>query len=124
MRKSRLDFRPDALEKAITGVHIFRWDIEEKTEETQEGATRTYFEFYELYVENGSRENTVEATIAALWGNGVEQKLQNDYNAAKEGKFEPEEAEKAIAAYLQFLDERIALKAQIKAAYENYQGAE
>lgn len=124
MRKSRLDTRPDALEKAITGVHIFRWDIEEKTEQTQEGETRTYFEFYELYVENGSRVNTVEAAIAALWGDGVEQKLQNDYAAAKEGIFVGEKAEEAIAAYKEFLNERISLKQQATQAYENYQGEE
>jgi hypothetical protein len=124
MRKSRLDTRPDALEKAITGVHIFRWDIEEKTEQTQEGETRTYFEFYELYVENGSRVNTVEAAIAALWGDGVEQKLQNDYAAAKEGIFIGEKAAEAIAAYKEFLNERISLKQKATQAYENYQGEE
>lgn len=124
MRKSRLDTRPDALEKAITGVHIFRWDIEEKTEQTQEGETRTYFEFYELYVENGSRVNTVEAAIAALWGDGVEQKLQNDYAAAKEGIFIGEKAAETIAAYKEFLNERISLKQQATQAYENYQGEE
>lgn len=124
MRKSRLDTRPDALEKAITGVHIFRWDIEEKTEQTQEGETRTYFEFYELYVENGSRVNTVEAAIAALWGDGAEQKLQNDYAAAKEGIFIGEKAAEAIAAYKEFLNERISLKQKATQAYENYQGEE
>ena len=65
----------------------------------------------------GNPKTTTEAVINALWGNGVEQKLMNDYNSAKEGVFTGEKATAAIDAYVDFLKERKAVKEAVDAAY-------
>jgi len=52
-----------------------------------------------------------EAAIAALWGNGIEQKLLNDYNASLLGVLPAA----AGQLYLDFLQQRKALKEQIDA---------
>lgn len=118
MEKSNYTERPLALERHRNGVHIFRWDIVEVQKEDMDGNTHTEYECYEVWVTNGSSDRTTEAAIDALWGNGVEQKLTNDYLAAKEGIFVGEKAERALQAYRTFLEDRISLKEEIAAAYE------
>ncbi len=118
MKKSQSNERPLSLERHKNGVHVFRWAIEEVTHQNPEGEDVVQYEFYEVFVENGSSNQTTEFAIEALWGNGVEQKLINDYNAAKEGVFTGEKAERALAAYTQFLRDRQSLKEEIAAAYE------
>ena len=118
MKKSESNVRPQVLEKHANGVHVFRWGIEEKTREAFDGqGEETFFEYYEMFVQNGGHSNTNAACIEALWGGGVEQKLTNDYLAAKEGVFTGEKAEAAIAAYKEFLTERQALKDAVDEAY-------
>lgn len=118
MKKSISNARPLALERHKNGVHVFRWGIEEVTRQNQDGEDTVQYEYYEVFVENGSSDQTTEVAIDALWGNGVEQKLINDYNAAKEGVFTGEKAERALAAYTGFLQERQSLKEEIAAAYD------
>jgi hypothetical protein len=124
MRKSNYKERPLALERHKNGVHVFRWAIEEVTRPAMEegGEAVVEYECYEVFVENGSSNQTTEVAIDALWGNGVEQKLINDYNAAKEGVFTGEKAARALAAYTQFLQDRQSLKDEIAAAYEESAG--
>lgn len=117
MKKSNSNLLLPALEQHKTGVHIFRWDFEEVTRVNPEGEEEHTFDYYEIWVENGSEDKTKEAVINALWGNGREQKLTNDYLAAKEGLFEGERASKAIDDYRTFLQEREAVKAAVFAAY-------
>lgn len=105
------------LEQHKTGVHIFRWDFNEVTHKNPEGVDEKSYEYYEVWVENGNPDRTTEAVIDALWGNGVEQKLNNDYNAAKEGIFTGEKATAAVEAYRNFLIERNAVKEAVDAAY-------
>ena len=52
-------------------------------------------------------EKVIAALIAELWGNGVEQKLINDYNEFKAGLSNNADAE---TKYLEFLRERSILK--------------
>ena len=118
MEKSNYTERPLALERHINGVHIFRWDIVAVQKEDADGHTHTEYECYEVWVENGSANRTTEMAIDALWGNGVEQKLTNDYLAAKEGIFVGEKATAAMAAYRTFLTDRQALKEDISDAYD------
>ncbi len=128
MNKSNYITRPLELEKHKTGVHIVRFGIEEVTRTVpgtdEEGnmteVQQTSYDCYELFVENGSEARSTEAAINALWGNGVEQKLVNDYLAAKEGIITGAKATEAKAAYKQFLAERKLYKEQIDAAYANY----
>lgn len=106
------------LEQHKTGVHIFRWDFEVVTRKNPEGEDEKSYEYYEVWVENGSPKTTTEAVINALWGNGVEQKLMNDYSSAKEGVFTGEKATAAIDAYVDFLNRRNIIKTAIDDAYE------
>ena len=122
MKKSIYNERPLSLERHKNGVHIFRWDFEEVTRQNPDGENIVQYECYEVFVENGSSNQTTEVAIDALWGNGVEQKLINDYNAAKEGVFTGEKAARALAAYTQFLQDRQSLKDEIAAAYEESAG--
>lgn len=117
MNKSNSNIMLPILEQHKTGVHIFRWDFEEVTRKNPEGGEDKSYEYYEVWVENGNPDRTTEAVINALWGDGVEKKLINDYNAAKDGIFTGEKATKAINAYHDFLKERMAVKEAVDAAY-------
>ena len=117
MNKSNSNIMLPILEQHKTGVHIFRWDFKEVTRKNPEGEDQKSYEYYEVWVENGSPKTTTEAVINALWGNGVEQKLMNDYNSAKEGIFTGEKATSAIDAYVDFLKERKAVEEAVDAAY-------
>lgn len=117
MNKSNSNIMLPILEQHKTGVHIFRWDFEEVTRKNPEGEDEKSYEYYEVWVVNGNPDRTTEAVIDALWGNGVEQKLNNDYNAAKEGIFTGEKATAAVEAYRNFLIERNAVKEAVDAAY-------
>ena len=55
-------------------------------------------------------EKVIAALIAELWGNGIEQKLINDYNEFKAGLSDNADAE---TKYLEFLSARKDLKESI-----------
>jgi hypothetical protein len=61
-----------------------------------------------------TREKITECVMAALYGNGYEQKLINDYNAAKAGLLGPEYEQ----PYLDFLSQRKLIKEEIYAAIQ------
>lgn len=81
------------------------------------GSTR--FRYNVVEVENGynceevivfgavTAEKVIAALIAELWGNGVEQKLINDYNEFKAGLSDNADTE---TKYLEFLRDRKVLK--------------
>lgn len=117
MNKSNSNIMLPILERHKTGVHIFRWDFEEVTRKNPEGEDEKSYEYYEVWVESGNPKTTTEAVINALWGNGVEQKLMNDYNSAKEGVFSGDTATEAVDAYVNFLRERDRVKKLIDSAY-------
>lgn len=56
-----------------------------------------------------------EAVITDRWNANYEQKLVNEYNAAKLGLYDTDEAKTRIKAYTDYLTERAALKAQVDA---------
>lgn len=118
MKKSSYDTRPPVLTQHSNGVAIFRWDIVEVIiTDTMNNEERTSFDCYEVWVNDANEKKVIEVAIDAMWGDGVEQKLQNDYNAAKEGIFTGAKATKCIADYKAFLNEREALKLAVKTAY-------
>lgn len=62
------------------------------------------------------RSNVITAAvISQTWDASYEQKLVNDYNAAKLGLYGEAEAQAKTQAYTDFLSARNALKAQVDA---------
>lgn len=109
--------KPSKFEAIGNGSYAYRWNIQEEQVEVQSAEneateTKTQWKCYEVIVWATVTENKIkEAVIAALWGNSVEQKLLNDYNAAQQGVLAPEAAQ----WYCDFLVERDAVKAEIHA---------
>ena len=96
---------PPRLQLMPDGHTKFRFEIEEviNNESTQ-------FECREVDIKGAvTADKVIEAAIADKWGNGVEQKLINDYNEFKLTGENPE----AEAAYLAFLTERRELKNEV-----------
>ena len=95
-------------------------ELPQKIEAVGDGSSRFRFLITEL--ENGyqchevivqgavNSDKVVAAVMDEMWGNGVEQKLINDYNEFKLTGENPE----AEAAYLEFLQLRKELKTYIK----------
>ena len=80
---------------------VFRWDIKEE---------ESGFSAYQVVVDGAMTKSAVtEAVMNGFYGNGYEQKLINDYYAAIEGILPIEYKQ----PYLDFLNERKALKAMI-----------
>lgn len=123
------DNKPSVLEAVGNGSYKYRFDITEKTPETvttssddsnaQEGEQRTQWQCQEVTVWSPVTSNKItKAVITELYDNNYEQKLVNEYNAAKLGMYGEktgEEAQKLINAYTEYLNTRAALKAQVDA---------
>ncbi|MFR9541396.1 MAG: hypothetical protein SNH27_05030 [Rikenellaceae bacterium] len=122
MKRANYDSKPSVIEAVGNGSYLYRWDIEEVTtnvEDTESGEqdTRTSWECYEVTVWNTPTENSItEVVIDALWGNGVEQKLLNDYYAGIEGILD----ESYKQPYLDFLEERKVVREQIAADFAEW----
>lgn len=109
MRKTHYSEQPTRLDIGKTFV-LFRWGIEERTDEE-----RTEWTAYELRINAPVTTNKViEEVFTAYFGNDHENKLINEYNSAQLGIITGEAADKARAAYSEFLQERAALKADIE----------
>ena len=121
MNRAYYDIKPKAYEAVGNGSYIYRWDIQEETissenrtdsEEGEEPETRTQFSCNEVVVWGTVSSNKLtQSVVAALWGDGVEEKMLNDYNAAVLGILEG----KYIEKYKNFLQERKAIKEQVDA---------
>lgn len=99
---------PAAIEAVGNGSYLYRWDINEKTMSGYEDLA--LWECYEVTVWGAPTQDSVTLkVINAMWGDGVEQKLLNDYQAAQLGLLDQSYAD----AYVTFLTERKALKARI-----------
>lgn len=120
------DNKPSKLEAVGNGSYLYRWNIQEVKPESVE---KTSEEGAEAQAEKGPQfscdEVTVwspltanritEAVITSKWDANYEQKLINEYNAAKLGLYATDEAKERIKAYTDYLTERAALKAQVDA---------
>lgn len=110
MKKVQYDNNPTAIEAVGNGSYLYRWGSAPVTKEEQ-----TLYECYEVVVWSPISANKItEVVIEALWGNGVEEKLLNDYNAAVLGILPTTFKE----TYKEFLQERKAVKEQIEKDYE------
>ena len=124
------DNKPSILEAVGNGSYKYRFDITENIPETvatlsddsnaQEIEQRTQWQCQEVTVWSPVTSNKItEAVITDYLGDSnYEQKLINEYNAAKLGLYGSntgEKAKKHIAAYTEYLNTRAALKAQVDA---------
>lgn len=103
------DHRPQVLEAYGNDIYRYRYDIEDIS--TEEGIQFSAQEV-KIYAPVSANKITA-AVIADRWDSDYEQKLINEYNAAKLGLYPDEEAAAKEQAYQQFLSQRAALKKQV-----------
>ena len=115
------DAKPSKYEAVGNGSYLYRWYIEEiqVPDNSDSETTVIKWQCEEVTVWSPVTPNKVtEAVITLKWDNNYEQKLVNDYNAAKLGVYgstTSTEATEKMAAYTAYLNERKALKEQINA---------
>lgn len=115
------DNQPQKFEAVGNGSFLYRFDIQEvQNPDTEEGKEpTTHFECEEVTVWAPVTANKItQAVVTSRCDADREQKLINEYNAAKLGLYgaqSSDEAKAKIAAYKTFLEERAALKAQVDA---------
>lgn len=114
------DLKPAKLYRLKQGVCRYVYDIEKHTVDNGDGMPQmTQWSGEEVEVAEPLTSNRItQALIAARWDADFEQKLINEYNAAKLGLYDDDTAAAKIDAYEAFLRERAALKAQIDADCE------
>lgn len=114
------DLKPAKLYRLKQGVCRYVYDIEKHTVDNGDGVQpMTQWSGEEVEVAEPLTSNRItQAVIAARWDADYEQKLINEYNAAKLGLYDDDTAAAKIDAYEAFLRERAALKAQIDADCE------
>jgi len=123
------DNKPSVLEAVGNGSYLYRTDITEVEVESTNGGSdtdteekRTQWQCEEITVWSPITSNRItEAAITDRWAANYEQKLVNEYNAAKLGLYgstTSAEAKEHIQKYTDYLTERAALKAQIDADCE------
>lgn len=114
------DLKPAKLYRLKQGVCRYVYDIEKHTVDNGDGVQpMTQWSGEEVEVAEPVTSNRItQAVIAARWDADYEQKLINEYNAAKLGLYDDDTAAAKIDAYEAFLRERAALKAQIDADCE------
>lgn len=96
---------PEIVEQ-VGEMSFYRWDIKQE----ENGYSCYQVSFPGAIV----REKVTEAVMEAMFGNGYEQKLLNDFNAATSGLL----AEEYKQPYLNFLIERKNLKSEIHEAIQ------
>lgn len=111
------DTKPSKYEAVGNGSYIYRWNTQEVSAPAiseLDGEQRTQWQCDEVIVWPPVSSNKItEAVVSHIWPSNYEQKLVNEYNAAKLGVYSGEEAQAKIARYTAFLTERAAIKAQI-----------
>lgn len=114
------DLKPAKLYRLKQGVSRYVYNIEKNVVDNGDGMPQmTQWSGEEVEVAEPLTSNRItQAVIAARWDADYEQKLINEYNAAKLGLYDDDTAAAKIDAYEAFLRERAALKAQIDADCE------
>ena len=112
------DHKPKAIEPIGDGRYWYRWDINEIDSESLE---QQQYTCHEVCVETPMTSNKiVETVFIAVFGSNLEAKLINDYNAAMNGVLD----ESFKQAYIQFLEERKAMKKRIEEDWKTFEEAE
>ena len=109
------DLKPAKLYRLKQGVCRYVYDIEKHTVDNGDGVQpMTQWSGEEVEVAEPLTSNRItQAVIADRWDADYEQKLINEYNAAKLGLYDDDTAAAKIDAYEAFLRERAELKARI-----------
>lgn len=116
MNKAYYDNKPLVLDIVGNGSYLYHWGIEDVTNEERKG-----YACYEVTVWPPLTANKItEVVIAAMWDKNYEQKLLNEYNSAIFGLYDDETATKKKQAYMDFLQARADLKAQVDADCQKY----
>lgn len=115
------DNEPSVLEAVGNGSHRYHYDIKavetESAEKSSGAESKTQYECQEVIVWEPLTSNKItEAVIADKWDGNQEQKLINEYNAIQLGiTTDKTEIANKTAAYKEFLEERVRLKAIVDA---------
>lgn len=119
MRRTFSDTMPPAIVKDGDGSYLYRWDVQQETRQMEEDdIPQVSYSYNEVRVYPTLTANKIlEACINHLWGQGVEQKRLNDYNAAQLGILGKE----YIDSYKDFLTERKALKEQVDSDFKEWE---
>lgn len=116
------DEKPSVFSEVGNGSVMYHYDIEEVDapqclEDFGEPIAKKQYVCQEIVVWKPISSNRItEAVITDRWDSNYEQKLINEYNAARIGLFgelESVEAKSKIEAYTKYLTERSRLKAQV-----------
>ena len=107
MEKITYDFQPEVLQNRGDGAWYYRWGIEQ----VQVGEEiEIKWKCHEVLVwETITADKITRAVVDYLWGNGLEQKLLNDYYGALEGVLSEDKKQ----PYLDYLAQRKVVKEEI-----------
>lgn len=107
------DKKPETILPVGNGKYYYRYGIAQL--EAEEGESWTA---QEVTVKEVTASAIKEAVIAELWPPAEENKLVNDYNAAKAGLLGSEHT----TAYMEYLNKRNRVKAQVDRDMQEYNG--
>ena len=117
MNTSYYDSKPLTYEAIGNGSYFYRWNIQEVEINNIEDIVEPKWSCYEVVIWNTvTKDKITEAVINTIWGNGIEEKMLNDYNASQLGILD----ESYINKYKQFLMDRKKIKDDIKAVCEQF----
>ena len=112
--------KPEIIEPVGNGSYRYRFNITEIIPEDSE--RRPYWEYDEVIVWQPFTANDItKAVIEYLWPASYEQKLLNEYNAAKLGVYDADKASQKIEEYKIFLVKREEVKKQIDEDIKTYE---
>ena len=115
METAFYDNQPAVFEAVGNGSYAYRWGMEQIQVANHDETTSVKYKCFEAVVWGTvTKDKITRSVIEAQWGNGIEQKMLNDYNAASMGVLESSYVDK----YHDFLIERKSLKEQIAADCE------
>lgn len=110
------DNQPSILEAMGDGSYRYRWAIAKADFVGEDERSIEQWQCQEVTVWAALTPNKItRAVIDELWGEGVEQKMLNEYNAAILGLYDASVAEAKVRAYTEFLRERERIKAMVDA---------
>lgn len=122
--KTSYDKKPERIVSVGNGTFYYHWDITEEIVDIQnsdivtvDSTKKIQWLCNRIKVWSPLTKATItEAVIADLYGDGMEEKLINDFNAANTGILPPEKKQ----PYLDYLSNRITLKSDITAVCDEY----
>lgn len=112
MSKIQATERPSIFEEVGNGSVRYRFNIEENEQ---------VYNYDEVIVwQPFSANDITKAVIEYLWPASYEQKLLNEYNAAKLGVYDADKASQKIEEYKSFLEQREAVKEEVDKEYRKW----